>query len=144
MSKALIIKDTVLASVAVVGSFTTSLLGGWDKAMQTLIIFMAIDYITGLLIAGVWNRSPKSANGSLESKAASKGLIRKSMYILAVLVACQIDITIGLDDIARNATIYGFLGVEGLSIVENMGIMGVPLPPVIKKSFEMLKQKAEE
>lgn len=144
MSKALIIKDGILASLAIIGSFATSLLGGWDKAMQTLIILMTVDYLTGLLIAAVWNKSPKSANGALESKAAGKGLIRKGMYIFAVLVACQVDQTIGLNDLARNATIYGFLGVEGLSIVENMGIMGVPMPPVIKRSFELLKKRGEQ
>lgn len=144
MSKALIIKDGILASLSIIGSFATSLLGGWDKAMQTLIIFMTVDYLTGLLIAAVWNKSPKSANGALESKAAGKGLIRKGMYIFAVLVACQVDQTIGLNDLARNATIYGFLGVEGLSIVENMGIMGVPMPQVIKRSFELLKKRGEQ
>lgn len=144
MSKALIIKDGILASLAIIGSFATSLLGGWDKAMQTLIIFMTVDYLTGLLIAAVWNKSPKSANGALESKAAGKGLIRKGMYIFAVLVACQVDQTIGLNDLTRNATIYGFLGVEGLSIVENMGIMGVPMPQVIKRSFELLKKRGEQ
>lgn len=143
MTRTLTIKDASIAGLAVIASGLTEYLGGWDKAMTTLIIFMAIDYITGLLIAGVWNKSPKSETGSLESKAASKGLIRKAMYIAAVLVAVQIDWILNLDSLARNATIYGFLAVEGLSIVENMGIMGVPLPPIVKRSFELLKEKSD-
>lgn len=144
VSKAAVVKDSVFAVAAVIGGTVSGFLGGFDKAMQTLLVFMLVDFITGILIAAVWKKSPKTSCGSIESKAAGKGLIRKFMYLVMVLVAVQIDSVLGLGDLTRNAAIFGFVGVEGMSIVENMGIMGVPLPKQLTKAFELLKEKGEE
>ena len=76
------------------GGAIASLLGGWDTALQTLIIFMAIDYITGLIVAGVFHTSPKTKTGTLESRAGWKGLCRKGVSLLVVLVACRLDAVI--------------------------------------------------
>ena len=141
MNKAMIIKDSVLAALAVAGSYAAQALGGWDSALQTLIILMAIDYITGLLIAGVWGKSSKSQTGALESKAGFKGLIRKGLILLIVLIGVQLDAIIGLESFCRTAVVLFFCGNEGLSIVENLGIMGLPLPDFIKARFEQLKAK---
>ena len=141
MNKALIIKDTILAALAVAGSFAAQALGGWDTALQTLIIFMAIDYLTGLLVAAVWQKSSKSATGALESKAGFKGLIRKGLILMVVLIGVQLDEILGLQAFCRTAIILFFCGNEGLSIVENLGIMGVPLPDFVKEKFELLRQK---
>ena len=115
---------------------------GWDSALITLVIFMSIDYIAGLLVAGVFKQSPKSMNGALESRAGWKGLCRKGMTLLVVLVANRLDLAIGVDYI-RNAVIIGFIANELISIVENAGLMGIPLPSAIKKAIEILTQKAE-
>ena len=141
MNKTLIIKDTVLVAVSVAGSFLARTLGGWDTALQTLIILMVIDYITGLLIAGVWQKSSKSQTGALESRAGFKGLVRKGLILLVVLIGVQLDAILGLQAFCRTAIILFFCGNEGLSIVENLGIMGVPLPDFIKEKFELLRQK---
>ena len=141
MNKALIIKDSILATFAVMGSFIARSLGGWDTALQTLIIFIAIDYITGLLVAGVWQRSNKSQTGAIESRAGFKGLIRKGLILLVVLIGVQLDAILGLQSFCRTAIVLFFCGNEGLSIIENLGIMGVPLPDFIKAKFEQLKVK---
>ena len=70
-------KDTICTAIGIIGGVIASLFGGWDTALQTLVIFMAIDYITGLVVAGVFHASPKTKTGALESKAGWKGLIRK-------------------------------------------------------------------
>lgn len=139
MNKTIIIKDTVLVALSVAGSFIARSLGGWDTALQTLIIFMAIDYITGLLVAGVWQRSNKSQTGAIESRAGFKGLIRKGLILFVVLIGVQLDAIIGLQAFCRTAIVLFFCGNEGLSIIENLGIMGVPLPDFIKTKFEQLK-----
>ena len=141
MNKTMIIKDTILASLSVAGSFAVQALGGWDSALQTLIILMAIDYLSGLLIAGVWQKSSKSKTGALESKAGFKGLVRKGLILLVVLIGVQLDAILGLQAFCRTAIILFFCGNEGLSIVENLGVMGVPLPDFIKARFEQLKAK---
>ena len=141
MSKALIIKDSVLVALSIAGSFIARALGGWDTALQTLIILMAVDYITGILIAAVWQRSNKSKTGALESRAGFKGLIRKGLILLVVLIGVQLDAIIGLQAFCRTAIVLFFCGNEGLSIVENLGIMGLPLPDFIKSKFEQLRDK---
>jgi toxin secretion/phage lysis holin len=143
MNRNIFIKDSILAVFAVLGSGVAKALGGWDNALQTLIIFMAIDYITGILIAAIWQRSTKSESGALESRAGFKGLIRKSTMLLVVWVSVQLDLLLGLDGFSRTAVILFFCGNEGLSIVENLGIMGVPIPSMIKEKFEQLRKSAD-
>jgi len=141
MNKSVMIKDTILASLSIAGSFIARSLGGWDSALKTLIIFMAIDYLTGLLVAGVWQRSNKSQTGALESRAGFKGLIRKGLILLVVLIGVQLDLILGIQGFCRTAIVLFFCGNEGLSIIENLGIMGVPLPDFVKEKFEQLKDK---
>lgn len=136
-------KEMVCTAIGAVGSGIAYLCGGWDSAMITLVIFMVIDYISGLVVAGVFKKSPKSASGTLESRAGWKGLCRKGMTLLIVLIAHQLDIMIGVDYI-RNAVIIGFCANELISITENAGLMGIPLPAVIKKAIDVLSQKSEE
>lgn len=136
------IKEVLCTVVGIIGSFIAGLLGGWDTALITLITFMAIDYITGLVVAGIFKKSPKSANGALESRAGFKGLCRKCMIILFVLIAYRLDIMIGTDYI-RNAVIIAFITNEVISIIENAGLMGVPVPDVIKKGIDILQKKGD-
>jgi len=136
------IKEMLCTVVGIIGSFIAGLLGGWDTALITLITFMAIDYITGLVVAGIFKKSPKSANGALESRAGFKGLCRKCMIILFVLIAYRMDIMIGTDYI-RNAVIIAFITNEVISIIENAGLMGVPVPDVIKKGIDILQKKGD-
>ena len=136
------IKEMLCTVVGIIGSFIAGLLGGWDTALITLITFMAIDYITGLVVAGIFKKSPKSENGALESRAGFKGLCRKCMIILFVLIAYRMDIMIGTDYI-RNAVIIAFITNEVISIIENAGLMGVPVPDVIKKGIDILQKKGD-
>lgn len=126
----------------VVGGIVASLFGGWDAALITLMIFMGIDYLTGLIVAGVFHASEKTENGTLESRAGWKGLCRKGVSLLVVLVACRLDVVMGSNFI-RDAVVIAFIANETLSIVENAGLMGVPIPAVIVRAIEVLKQKAE-
>lgn len=116
--------------------------GGWDAALITLMIFMGIDYLTGLIVAGVFHNSTKTESGSLESRAGWKGLCRKGVSLLIVLVACRLDVTMGSNFI-RDAVVIAFIANETISIVENAGLMGVPIPAVIVKAIEVLTKRAE-
>lgn len=135
-------KDSICTVIGLIGGTIAALFGGWDTALQTLVIFMAIDYITGLVVAGVFHASPKTKTGALESKAGWKGLIRKGETLLIVLVACQLDAVIG-GSFVRDAAIIGFSANEAISIVENAGLMGLPIPAAITKAIDILKQRAE-
>lgn len=130
------------AILGVFGGAIAALFGGWSSALTTLVIFMGIDYFTGLIVAGVFHASNKTSGGALESRAGFKGLCRKGVVLLIVLVACRLDLVIQSNFI-RDACIVGFITNETISIVENAGLMGVPIPPVIVKAIEVLKQKSE-
>mgnify|MGYP004621829781 FL=1 len=136
-------KDWFCIAVGALGSAIASLYGGWDAALQTLIIFMAVDYVTGLLVAGVFHASPKSQTGALESRAGWKGLIRKGETLLIVLVACQLDAVMATSFV-QDAVVIGFICNETLSIIENAGLMGLPIPAALTKAVDILKQRSEE
>ena len=137
----LAIKNLVLAIIAVVGTGIATALGGWDMALQALLAVMAIDIVTGLLVAVVWKKSGKSETGAADSRAMFKGLCRKLVIILAVFLAQQIDRSTGLGGVLRLGAILFFTGNEGLSVVENAGLMGVPMPKIIKDALEQLRKK---
>lgn len=137
------IKTTVCAAAGVIGSAVASAFGGWDAAMITLVSMMVVDYLTGVLVAGVFHNSPKTQNGTLESKAGWKGLCRKGMTLLIVLVAARLDIILGTGFI-RDAVVIGYIANEIISIIENAGLMGVPIPAAIEKAIEVLQSKGEE
>lgn len=101
---------------------------------------MAADYVTGLIVAGVFKKSPKTETGGLESKAGWKGLFRKGGTLLVVLIACRLDIELGTTYI-RDAVIIAFLINEIISLIENAGLMGVYIPPPIKNGIDLLKKK---
>lgn len=136
-------KEVILGIIGAVGGFIASLYGGWNSALTTLIIFMAIDYITGLMVAGIFKKSDKTETGALESKAGFKGLCRKGVILLIVLVACRLDMVIGTNFV-RDATVIAFITNETISIIENAGLMGIPIPKAIVRAIDVLKSKENE
>lgn len=135
-------KNTVCAIFGAIGSAIATAFGGWDAGLATLLIFMGLDYVTGLIVAGVFHKSNKSSTGSLESKAGYKGLCRKGMTLIFVLVAYRLDLVIGTNYI-RDAVIIAFIANETISLVENAGLMGLPMPEVITKAIDILQKKTE-
>lgn len=136
-------KNAICGILGMIGGAIASAFGGWSAGLTTLLIFMAIDYLSGLVVAGVFHRSPKSEGGALESRAGWKGLVRKGMTLLIVLIGCRLDIMLGIMYI-RDAMIIAFIINELLSIIENAGLMGVPIPDALKNAIELLKNKNEE
>lgn len=137
-------KYKIFTTLALAGSALAELFGGWDMALETLLLLMSADWITGgILLPAVFGKSPKSPNGALESRAGWKGLCRKGMTLFYILIAARLDRLLGMDYI-RNAVCIGFIANELLSIVENAGLMGVPLPAMIRKVIDILKENAEK
>ena len=135
-------KNGICAGIGVLGSVIASFFGGWTAAMTTLLIFMSIDYITGLVVAGIFHKSKKTENGALESKAGFKGLCKKCMILLFVLIGYRLDLSIGTVYI-KDAVCIGFMVNELISIIENAGLMGISVPEPITKAVEILKDKNE-
>lgn len=130
------------AGVGSIGSVVVSWLGGWSKDLQTLLILMGIDFLMGILLGLAWKNSTKTQTGALQSRACYKGLIRKGMILLFVLIGHRLDITFATDYI-KTGVIIAFMTNELISIVENAGLMGIPMPTIITNSIEVLKGKKE-
>jgi toxin secretion/phage lysis holin len=130
-------KTQFCTAMGVVGGFLTTLLGGWTHDMQTLVIFMAVDFLTGLIVAGVFGKSTKTESGTIGSKASFKGLCKKGVILLCILVAHRLDLMLDVSYV-RAATIIGFIINELISIVENVGLMGVKIPG-IEKAIDLLR-----
>lgn len=137
------IKTSVCSIAGAIFSGIAYALGGWDEAVITLLIFMGVDFITGLIVGGVFHKSGKTETGSLESRAGFKGLCKKCCIILLIVVANRLDMQIGASYV-RDAVCIAFILNELISIIENIGLMGVPIPGIITKAIEILKHKESE
>lgn len=107
------------------------ILGGWDVALQTLIIVMVLDYITGICKA-IYKKKVNSMIGA-------KGIVKKIGYLIIVAVAVELDTITGNGGVIRTLVIYFFVANEGISILENWGGMGLPLPKKLHEVLEQLK-----
>ena len=132
----------VSAGIGLIGGTIANWFGGWSTDLQTLLLLMAVDFLMGLLIATVWKDSSKSKTGTLQSNACFKGLLKKGVALLFVMIGHRLDITFALDYV-RTGVIIAFITNELISIIENAGIMGIPMPAVVTKSIEILKSKQE-
>lgn len=135
-------KVGIFGSIGIVLAYIADAFGGWSEAMTTLVIFMSIDYLTGLIVAGLFKKSKKTKDGGLESLAGWKGLARKFSTLLLVLIAVRLDMALGTSYIC-DCVVYAFMANEALSIVENIGLMGVPLPKVITDAITLLNKRGE-
>ena len=133
-------KQTLCTALGILGSALAAAFGGWDAAMAALTVCMAVDYISGSIVALVFHNSPKSETGAYNSAYGLKGLCRKGLMLLFVLAAVQIDRLLGADYV-RDAVCIGFCTNEALSIVENLGLAGVPMPQAVTKALEQLQKK---
>ncbi len=128
------------SAIGILGSVFTSVFGGWTSPMITLIIAMFADFITGIIVAAVFNKSPKTENGALESRVGWKGLCRKSVILVFVLIGHRLDMSLEISYV-RDAVCIAFTADELISVVENAGLMGIPIPKAITNAIEILKNK---
>ena len=137
------VKNGILAAIAAVGSWIANALGGWDASMQVLVALMVADYLTGVLVAAVWQRSSKSETGALDSKAGFRGILKKCAILLLVWIGVLLDNATGVNYI-RMAVVLFFVGNEGISLLENLGLMGVPFPAFLKRALEALRDQGDK
>ena len=123
----------------ITGTLATTLvyfLGGWDVALQILLLVVALDYITGVCKA-IYNKK-------LNSEIGAKGIVKKIGYFIVVALAVLLDRTMGDTGALRTLVIYFFVANEGISILENWGAMKLPLPKKLVDTLEQLKNKGDQ
>ena len=127
---------TVKIAVSMLFSY---LFGRFDLLLQLLCLVMAVDFMSGLIVATVFRKSPKTESGAVASKAAVKGILRKVCQLLLVAVITRLSVAVGDDYFCRNTAILFFVAGESISILENMGLMGIAYPEWLKNALEMLR-----
>lgn len=123
----------------VIGSFIAGLFGGWDIGISVLCIFIMFDLITGLTSAALC-KSKKSESGGINSKVIWIGIMKKILELMMVVIGHQLDLLIGANYI-RDAVVIAYIITETISIIENAGLIGLPVPTVITKVIDVLKNK---
>lgn len=121
--------------LAGLGGITVGLLGGWDVALQVLVVFVVIDYITGVIAAAI--------EGKLDSRVGFVGIAKKILLFVPIVIAAKLDLVLNTN-VLRSIAIFFYLANEGLSVLENLGRVGVPLPEALKRALEQLRKKGEE
>ncbi len=137
------VRDLCVLLSGAAGGLVSALFGGWNAALTTLCIFMLADYATGLIVAGVFKNSPNSSGGALESRAGLKGLCKKGVMLMFVLIAHRLDLAAGSTFI-KDGIVTAFICNETISIAENAGLMGLPMPKLITDAVEILKSKLDK
>lgn len=132
--------DKIILMGAGIGGFVAGLYGGWDVSMWVLVGIMAVDYISGLMVAAM-GKSGKSEGGGLDSNIGWKGLARKLITLLLVLVAAMVDRVIGNGAAFRTMACWFYIANEALSVLENTALAGVPYPDALKQALEQMKAK---
>lgn len=143
MEKATNIKTTFYGSLCFGGGALANLFGGWDKLIYALVICSIIDYLSGGAVAIIFKKSPKTESGGAQSNAGFKGLVKKIFMYAMIVVVVQIDIVTNTNGFFRTAAILGFMVNEVLSIVENLGLMGLKMPEGVINAIDILKIKSE-
>lgn len=125
----------------VISGAVAQLLGGWDAWLSTLIVLMVLDFITGILKA-VLLKSEKTNKGGIDSRIMFRGGIKKLMIFVIIALASVADKIIMPDgECIRSITAGYYIASEGLSIIENAGACGLPLPKKLVSVLEQLKEK---
>lgn len=130
--------------IGTTGGFLSTMIGGFSYSLQTLVILIGIDYITSLICSLFFKKSKISKKEHYDSKAGIQYLLRKAAIFIAVIVAYQLDFIAETGGGIREAVILFFIAHEGFAIVENLGLMGVPIPAVMKKAFKLLESDEEQ
>lgn len=134
-------KEIVLSIIGAVGAAIAAAFGGWNPALTTLVILMAADYVTGIIVAGLFKNSPKSETGGLNSDAGWRGLVKKCVVILFVYIAVRLDGIMGTTYL-KDVVCIAYIVNELVSLIENAGLMGVPIPAPIVSAIDVLKQRS--
>lgn len=133
------VKNIICGAGAAIGGFLSYLLGGFTADLITLVLFMIIDYFMGIAVAVIFHKSAKTETGALSSSAAFKGIIKKIVILIFIVIAERLDIYLCTSFI-RDTVLVGFIINELISIVENAGLMGIT-SPAINDAVDILKKQ---
>lgn len=133
--------------LAAIGGAIASFFCGLPPIIWVLLAVMTLDYITGV-VCGLMGKSPKTEHGGLSSGEAFKGLMKKMLVILVVLLAALLDRAVAMGagiefSAVAGATCLWFIAAEGMSVLENAAAMDIPIPQILMKALELFREKGK-
>ena len=131
---------TIMLSI---GSALSYFIGGVDTMFVVLCVFLLVDYISGIIVALVFKNSVKTESGKLNSSVSFKGLCKKLFVLALVGVSHLLDTVLGTNFV-RGGVMVAFISNETISIIENAGLMGIPIPVPLKKAIDVLQDREEK
>lgn len=131
------------AFVGVAGGVFSAAIGGMDGVAKALVICMCIDWVLGMVDSLIFKASPKTETGGYNSAIGFKGLVKKGIILIMVIVGNLMDNTLGTTFI-RDGVAIAYLANELASIIENVGVMGIPVPPHLSTALDLLKKKGDK
>ena len=137
--------DKITKAAFAVAGAVAGLFGEWNTMLTIFVVMMALDYVTGLIVAAC-GKSPKTDGGRLSSKAGFVGIARKAvmMLLVLVLVATLLDKSLGNETMVfQTSLVFYYIANEGLSILENAALLGVCFPEKLKKALEAMREREE-
>ena len=135
--------DKILKILAGIAGAIAGLFGEWTTTLTILVVVIAVDYISGVIVAAC-GRSPKTEAGGLSSKVGFIGIAKKGFIMLLVLLATMLDRAIGNETMVfQTSLVFYYIANEGLSVLENAALMGIPFPEKLKKALEALRERDE-
>lgn len=136
-------RERFITVMAGVGSALAYFVGGVDTLFSILCLLLIIDFLSGVIVAGVFHNSVKTESGKLNSAISFKGLCKKCYVLVLVGTSHLLDVALGTNFI-RGGVILAFISNETISIIENATLMGIPIPNALKKALDVLKQTEDE
>ena len=125
-----------------IGSLLINLIGKPTDDLIILLVLMIIDLIVGFLISAIWQKSTKTDSGKLSSRVMFKGIVKKFLTLVIVVIAYQLDILLAMS-VIRHIVIIAFIVEEVLSITENIAITGIKIPTIITKALDVLEKEVK-
>ena len=136
--------DRIIKALAALGGAVAGLFGRWSMTMTILVAVMALDYVSGLIVAAC-GRSPKTEGGRLSSKAGFIGIARKALMLLLIGLATLVDRALGNSAMVFQTSLaFYYIANEGLSILENAALLDVRFPKKLARALESMREKEEE
>ena len=127
--------NAIKIAVGIGGGLASYLFGGWSALLQTLVLFIVLDYVFAIVVA--------STHGELNSRKGFKGIAKKVGILVLVAVAHQVDRVLGDDSLIRDSVIFFYIANELLSILETVGKTNLPIPNALRKAVETLNNKSK-
>ena len=128
-------ENAIKIAVGIGGGLASYLFGGWSVLLQTLVVFIVLDYVFAIVVA--------ATHGELNSKKGFKGIAKKVAILVLVAVAHQVDSVLGDGSLVRDSVIFFYIANELLSILETVGKTNLPIPDVLRRAVDTLNSKGE-